>query len=80
MNGFYFIKTNFGQDLQDFLDIYFYFFPDERNKYQSASRNSSYDLRLSKYNGLAPSAVKLAVERKLAYSICWVSPFESNRG
>jgi hypothetical protein len=28
----------FGQDLQDFVDALFYFFPEERNKDQSASR------------------------------------------
>ncbi|CAB1062407.1 hypothetical protein D1BOALGB6SA_7184 [Olavius sp. associated proteobacterium Delta 1] len=38
-NGFDLIKTHFRQDLQNFVDIYFYFFPDERKKSQSASRN-----------------------------------------
>jgi len=66
MNGFDFIENNFRQDQQDFLDIYYYFFPDERNKGQSASRKRYYDLQLSIIRESAPSVVYMAYIRRQA--------------
>ena len=47
-----FLKNNFRQDLQDFMDIYFHFFPNKRNNSQSASRKRYYNFQLSIIPGI----------------------------